>query len=48
MWRLFYHYLVLISPSFSASGKLCFVIVAFACVSLLIFVYDQGRGFVVH
>ena len=29
MWRLFCHYLFLISPSFGASGGLCFIIVAF-------------------
>ena len=29
MWRLFCHYLFLISPSFGVSGGLCFVIVAF-------------------
>ena len=26
MWSLFYHYLILISPSFDASGALCFLI----------------------
>ena len=30
MWRLFCHYLFLISPSFGASGRLCFVIVTFS------------------
>ena len=30
MWRLFCHYLFFISPSFRASGRLCFVIVAFS------------------
>ena len=29
MWHLFCHYLFLISPSFGALGRLCFVIVAF-------------------
>ena len=30
MWRLFGHNLFLISPSYGASGGLCFAIVAFA------------------
>ena len=29
VWRLFCHYLFLISPDFDASGRLCFLIVAF-------------------
>ena len=29
MWRLFCHYLFLISPSFGVSGRLCFVTVVF-------------------
>ena len=33
MWRVFCHYLFLISPSFGASGGLCFVIVAFLGIS---------------
>ena len=30
MWHLFCHHMFLISPSFGASSKLCFVIVAFS------------------
>ena len=33
MWRLFCHYLFLMSPSLFASGLLCLEIVAFCCVS---------------
>ena len=50
MWRLFCHYLFLISLSFDASGRLCFVIVAFPgyphiYFSIMSYVYCYDRAF---
>ena len=42
--RLFCHYLFLISPSFSSSGRLCFWIVAFpGYLHLYFYVSDNGK-----
>ena len=37
MWRLFCDYLFIISPSFGASVRFCFVIVVFLGISLIFF-----------
>ena len=38
IWRLFYHYLFLISLSFGARGVLCYVVEAFSGILTYIFV----------
>ena len=38
MWRLFCHFLSLISPFLGASGRFCFLILAFLVNSIVFFV----------
>ena len=45
MWRLFYHYLFLISAFFGATGMLCFVIVP---GYLHLYFNASGRVYAIH